>query len=246
MIVVMKKGVTEQEIEGVLEHIQTAGFRSNLSRGEQRTIIGVIGDDRQVVDASEYEGLPGVEEVLRVLKPFKLASIDFQPTPTVVTIGQGPGAVRLGAGEKVVVIAGPCAVESREQVMEVAQAARAAGEHVQVDVEDELVGVRVHVHHRPPALVGEAPLLGQLGRGREQVAHGGCILGCDVVQRRDVLLRDDEEVLRRLGLDVLEGERIGVVVDDLRRDLLLDDLAEQAVGHRVLPFRTAARSPAAA
>ncbi|HEX7489346.1 MAG TPA: 3-deoxy-7-phosphoheptulonate synthase, partial [Anaeromyxobacteraceae bacterium] len=84
MIVVMKKGVTEQEIEGVLEHIQTAGFRSNLSRGDQRTIIGVIGDDRQVVDASEYEGLPGVAEVLRVLKPFKLASIDFQPTPTVV------------------------------------------------------------------------------------------------------------------------------------------------------------------
>ena len=127
MIVVMKKGVTEQDIEGVLERIKTAGFRSNLSRGDERTIIGVIGDDRQVVDASEYEGLSGVAEVLRVLKPFKLASIDFQPSPTVVTIGQGPGAVRIGAGEKVVVMAGPCAVESREQLLEAAQAARAAG-----------------------------------------------------------------------------------------------------------------------
>ena len=73
------------------------------------------------------EGLPGVSEVLRVLKPFKLASIDFQPTPTVVTIGQGPATLRLGAGEKVVVMAGPCAVESREQLLEVAQAVRAAG-----------------------------------------------------------------------------------------------------------------------
>ncbi len=127
MIVVMKKGISEADVEGVLARIKELDFRANLSRGEERTIIGVIGDDRKVADASEFEGLPGVAEVLRVLKPYKLASLDFHPAPTVVTAGNGAGAVRIGAGERVVVMAGPCAVESQEQVTEVALAAREAG-----------------------------------------------------------------------------------------------------------------------
>jgi 3-deoxy-7-phosphoheptulonate synthase len=126
VIVVMKKGASEEDIQGVLARIQEAGFRPNLSRGEERTIIGVIGDDRKVADVGLFEALPGVSECVRVLKPFKLASVDFHPEPTVVTVGEGPGAVQLGAG-RVVVVAGPCAVESPEQVAEVARAVRAAG-----------------------------------------------------------------------------------------------------------------------
>jgi 3-deoxy-7-phosphoheptulonate synthase len=126
VIVVMKKGASEQEIEGVVERIKEAGFRPNLSRGEERTVIGVIGDDRRVADAGMFEALPGVAECVRVLKPYKLASLDFHPEPTLVTVGAGPSAVEVG-GQRVVVIAGPCAVESWEQLREVAELTHQAG-----------------------------------------------------------------------------------------------------------------------
>src|SRR5512144_1792072 len=122
----MKKGASEQEIQGVLARIQEQGFRPNLSRGEERTIIGVIGDDRKVADAGMFETLPGVAECVRVLKPYKLASRDFHPQDTVVKVGRGAGAVEVGA-QRVVVMAGPCAVESLEQVKAVAEVARKAG-----------------------------------------------------------------------------------------------------------------------
>ena len=126
MIVVMQKGASEEEIQGVLARIKESGFRPNLSRGEERTIIGVIGDDRRVADEGLFEALPGVEECVRVLKPFKIASRDFHPENTVVTIGKGPAAVPVG-GRAVAIMAGPCAVESWEQLEEVARAAKANG-----------------------------------------------------------------------------------------------------------------------
>ena len=116
MIVVMKRGASEQEIQGVVARIEEHGFRSNLSRGEERTIIGVIGDDRRAADAGLFEGLPGVSECVRVLKPFKLASLDFHPDPTIVSIGAGKLAVKVGLGAPLAVMAGPCAVESWEQL----------------------------------------------------------------------------------------------------------------------------------
>jgi 3-deoxy-7-phosphoheptulonate synthase len=126
VIVVMKKGASEEEIKGVISRIKEAGFRPNLSRGEERTIIGVIGDDRRVADEGLFEALPGVQECVRVLKPYKIASRDFHPENTVVTVGKGPGAVQIG-GAAVTVVAGPCAVESWEQLEEVARAARGSG-----------------------------------------------------------------------------------------------------------------------
>ncbi len=126
MIVVMQKGASEEQIQGVVARIKETGFRENLSRGEERTIIGVIGDDRRVADEGLFEALPGVEECVRVLKPYKIASRDFHPENTVVTIGQGAAAVQVG-GPAVAIMAGPCAVESWEQLEEVARAAKAAG-----------------------------------------------------------------------------------------------------------------------
>jgi 3-deoxy-7-phosphoheptulonate synthase len=110
----------------VMGRIAELGFRAHPSRGEERTIIGVIGDDRRVADAGMFESLPGVAECVRVLKPFKLASRDFHPRSTVVTIGKGPGQVEVG-GRAVPVMAGPCAVESWEQLEEIAIAAKASG-----------------------------------------------------------------------------------------------------------------------
>jgi 3-deoxy-7-phosphoheptulonate synthase len=117
MIVVMKMGATEAEIDGVEARIRELGFTPHLSRGEERTIIGVVGDDRRVAEEGMFEGLPGVAECVRILKPFKLASRDFVAGRTVVPIGDG----------QIVVAAGPCAVESWEQLEEVAYAAKACG-----------------------------------------------------------------------------------------------------------------------
>lgn len=121
MILVMKMGVRREEIEEVIAHIEAMGFGTHLSRGEERTIIGVIGDERPLSPES-LELLPGVERVMRVLWPFKLASRDFKPEDTIIPLnGEEVG------GRKVVVMAGPCAVESREQMREVAWVVKEAG-----------------------------------------------------------------------------------------------------------------------
>jgi 3-deoxy-7-phosphoheptulonate synthase len=126
MIVVMKMQASEAEIEGVLARIQELGFAPHLSRGEERTIIGIVGDDRHVADAGMFEALPGVAECIRVLKPFKLASRDFMPRSTLVEVGEPSNAVQVG-GRQIVIAAGPCAVESWEQLEEVAVAAKSSG-----------------------------------------------------------------------------------------------------------------------
>jgi len=121
MIIVMKMGAKQEEIEEVVAHIQALGFGTHLPRGKERTIICVIGDERPFSPES-LELLPGVERVMRVLHPFKLASRDFKPEDTVIPLN----GERIG-GRKVVVMAGPCAVESREQMREVAWAVKEAG-----------------------------------------------------------------------------------------------------------------------
>ncbi len=126
MIVVMKMHASEAEIEGVLARIRELGFAPHLSRGQERTIIGLVGDDRQVADAGVLAALPGVAECIRVLKPFKLASRDFTPVSTVVEVGEASNAVAVGA-RQIVIAAGPCAVESWEQLEEVAAAAKSCG-----------------------------------------------------------------------------------------------------------------------
>jgi len=126
MIVVMKMHASEEQVEGVLARIRELGFAPHLSRGEERTIIGIVGDDRHVADAGMFEALPGVAECIRVLKPFKLASRDFKSGSTVVEVGEASNAVAVGA-QQIVIAAGPCAVESWEQLEEVAVAAKSCG-----------------------------------------------------------------------------------------------------------------------
>ncbi len=129
MIILMRHDHTEQDVEGVLSRIREGGFRSHLSRGQESTIVGVVGDDRRVANGGMFESLAGVAECVRVLKPYKLASLDFHPEPTVVKLGAGPGAVTVG-GSPVVVMAGPCAVEDWTQLKEAAEATRRAGARV--------------------------------------------------------------------------------------------------------------------
>lgn len=124
MIVIMEKRATPEQIEHVVARVEELGFRAHLSTGEERTIIGVIGDERPL-STEVLEALDGVERVVPVLQPFKLASRDFKPDNSVIRIGDA----KVG-GDEIVVMAGPCAVESREQIFEVAWAVKEAGAKV--------------------------------------------------------------------------------------------------------------------
>jgi 3-deoxy-7-phosphoheptulonate synthase len=121
MIIVMKRGASAGDISFVVSQVETMGYRAHLSQGTERTIIGVVGDDRPL-ENHNFELLPGVEQIVRILQPFKLASRDFHPEPTVVDVR----GVHVG-GNQLVIVAGPCSVESRSQLMETAWAVKEAG-----------------------------------------------------------------------------------------------------------------------
>jgi 3-deoxy-7-phosphoheptulonate synthase len=121
MVIVMRSGATEEQIAAAVEHVKALGYRASTIKGEETTIIGVIGDDRPI-DPTQFELLEGVEKTVPILKPFKLASRAMHPPDTLVPLN----GLKVG-GPKLAIIAGPCAVESREQLLEVAHAVKEAG-----------------------------------------------------------------------------------------------------------------------
>src|SRR4051812_5251324 len=122
MMIVMKAGATEAEIQSVIDRIETVGARAHPSRGEEVTVIGAIGD-REHVQRLGLEGYPGVDAVVPILKPYKLASAQIRPQqPTVIEID----GRRIG-GEHFSMIAGPCTVETRDQTIGTAHVVKAAG-----------------------------------------------------------------------------------------------------------------------
>jgi len=125
MIIVMEKKATEPQVESVLRWIESIGYKSHPSHGIERTIIGVIGDDRHKEKLRLAERLPGVEKIVPILKPYKLASRESKEGNTVIKVGQ----VTVGGGE-FVVMAGPCSVESEEQLMESAYTMKKGGAHI--------------------------------------------------------------------------------------------------------------------
>ncbi len=125
MIFIMKHGATEEQISNVVKRIEQWGCQAHLSKGAETTIIGVLGDVRRI-DQSVAERMEGVDKVVRVLKPFKQASREFHPLDTIVNVS--PNVV-IG-GKRFIVIAGPCAVESRDQLLETAHAVKEAGAHM--------------------------------------------------------------------------------------------------------------------
>ena len=123
MIVIMKPGATLAEKSAVIARAEDHGFKVHLSEGKEHTIVGVIGDGR-LLEREQMERMSGVERVVPVLKPFKVASRDFQPENTVFPIG----GVMVGSDE-MLIMAGPCSVESRSQIIETAIAVKEAGAH---------------------------------------------------------------------------------------------------------------------
>ncbi len=121
MMIIMKASATPQQIEHVIEQVKAAGLSVHLSQGVEATIIGAIGETHDI-PLDRFERFEGVEAVQRITPPYKLASRQFHPEDSVFSLD----GFRVG-GNEIVIIAGPCAVESRSQIVETAQAVKEAG-----------------------------------------------------------------------------------------------------------------------
>jgi 3-deoxy-7-phosphoheptulonate synthase len=122
MLVNMSASATKQEINHVIERIRECGFQAHVISGAERTVIGAVGNSGRRAEIQALRAAPGVEDVIQIATPFKLVSRQLRQTRTVVDVG----GVRIGA-EDLVVMAGPCSVESREQLLETAHAVKTAG-----------------------------------------------------------------------------------------------------------------------
>ena len=122
MIIVMKAGAQEAELQSVIRTIEELGYLPHVIRGTQRSVIGAVGDERGKARLRSLEAMTGVESVVPILQPFKLASREFKPTKTVVRFRD----VEIG-GDRLPVIAGPCSVESEDQILETAKVVKEAG-----------------------------------------------------------------------------------------------------------------------
>jgi 3-deoxy-7-phosphoheptulonate synthase len=123
MMIIMQTDATQGEIAEVVGRVEGSGLKAHLSQGEERTVIGVVGDGRKIY-ADQFLHLPGVDRVIPISRPYKIASREFIPRDSVFPLDG------LKIGDKgILLIAGPCSVESRSQLLETAQAVREAGAH---------------------------------------------------------------------------------------------------------------------
>ncbi len=123
MIIVMKKNATETQIDKVIEWIESVGYKAHPSRGIERTIIGAVGDNRGKEQLKSARYLTGVEKVMPILKPYKLASRESKIGDTIIKVGN----ITIGNGSDFVVMAGPCSIESEEQLLESAYVVKKGG-----------------------------------------------------------------------------------------------------------------------
>src|ERR671934_2333989 len=121
MLIVMKANATAEEVDGVVEVIEAKGLRAHPLAGATRTAIGITGNTG-AIESRPFEDLPGVAEVIRVTKPYKLITLDLRPEKTVVRVGDAT----IG-GSELAIIAGPCAIENRDQALTVAEAVHKSG-----------------------------------------------------------------------------------------------------------------------
>ncbi|ABX31921.1 phospho-2-dehydro-3-deoxyheptonate aldolase [Petrotoga mobilis SJ95] len=115
MVIVMEENATEEEVRNVIKKVEEVGFKAHPDKGENHTIVGVVGEGDREYILSNIETFPGVERVVEITQPFKLASRTFKSKDSIYDIG----GIKIG-GENFLTIAGPCAVESKEQVLETA------------------------------------------------------------------------------------------------------------------------------
>jgi 3-deoxy-7-phosphoheptulonate synthase len=122
MIVEMQKGATKKEVDDVVQKAKSLGLSVQLNIGTDKTVVAILGSNTGQIPTDDFAILDGVESVTRIMKPYKLASREFRPKNTIVNCG----GVEVGS-ERIVIMAGPCAVESESQLMEAAKAVKKAG-----------------------------------------------------------------------------------------------------------------------
>src|SRR5215213_95086 len=122
MLIVMRHGAPEEDVRRVVNTIEEMGYQARPMPGKQRTTVGLVGNDGRV-DGSRLAALPGVQEIIHVTKPYKQVSREWKPDPTIVRL---QGGLTVG-GDDVVVMAGPCSVESERQILAAARAVRESG-----------------------------------------------------------------------------------------------------------------------
>jgi len=123
-IIVLNRGAKAKELRNIIKKLEKRGFSANISKGTERTVIGVIGDTSKINEdeSNSFGAMPGVEKIHRITQPFKLASRDFRPKNTVIRVGR----TSIG-GKKIPVIAGPCAVESLANLMDIGKEVKKYG-----------------------------------------------------------------------------------------------------------------------
>jgi len=123
MIIIMRPDASDDQVSHVVEKLKKHGFGTHISKGTERTVIGAIGD-KSAIELQTIQMLPGVSEIVPIRKPYKLVSREFRTEDTDVKISDN---VFIGSKQKLFVAAGPCSVESREQILEVAEDVKKAG-----------------------------------------------------------------------------------------------------------------------
>jgi len=206
MIVVMEHGATQEMVDKVVERLEKFEFKVHLSVGVERTVIGGIGD-KTALPQMNLETLPGVEKVVDILHPYKLAGRQFKTENTVIKLGD----VEFG-GSQIPVLAGPCAVESREQLLEAAHAVKAAGARV-------LRGGAYKPRTSPYAFQGlEEEGLKFLAEAREET---GLLVVTEVVDPRNVELVAEYSDILQIGARNMQNFLLLKEVAKTRRPVLL-------------------------
>lgn len=208
MIIEMKIDATAEEISAVAERVKEFGFEKQVNEGEQRTVIGVFGSETGQLDKGVFEVMPGVEQVIRMTKPYKLASRDFRRDNTIIKVGD----VEIG-GEKLVMMAGPCAIEPNKEItLACARAAKQSGAQI-------LRGGAFKPRKSPFAFQG----LGEEGLKilAQARAETGLLVVTEVVDKEDVNLVAEYADILQIGTSNMGNARLLDAAGKTHKPILL-------------------------
>jgi 3-deoxy-7-phosphoheptulonate synthase len=213
MIIVMQPGAAREQVEHVFERVRSLGYQVHTIYGEQRTVIACVGDERGKYRLQALEVLGGVESVVPILKPYKLASTDWKPGRTVIRLGKEGERDSVTIGNNhFLVMAGPCSVESREQILTVAEQVKKAGAKV-------LRGGAFKPRSSPYSFQGlEEAGLGLLAEAREKT---GLFIITEVITPTDVDLVAEYADILQIGARNMQNFALLKEVGKVRKPILL-------------------------
>jgi 3-deoxy-7-phosphoheptulonate synthase len=213
MIIVMQPGASREQVDHVFEQVRALGYQVHPIYGEQRTVIACVGDERGKYRLQSLEVLGGVESVVPILKPYKLASTDWKPERTVIRLGKEgtAGSATIG-NNHFVVMAGPCSVEGREQILTVAEQVKKSGAKV-------LRGGAFKPRSSPYSFQGlEEEGLKLLAEAREKT---GLFIITEVITPTDVDLVADYADILQIGARNMQNFALLKEVGKVRKPVLL-------------------------